>query len=312
MADSRVAPLVPAEVDLTDFQYMELDVRLLRDSKFAAEVEPEAFRAGVLLWCASWHQIPAGSLPDNDVELSNLAGFGRVVKEWKKVRAQALSLFVACSDGRLYHPVIAAKAVAAWESKLRHQHSRLLERMRKENKNRADKKLDPLPLPTFDQWNSERLAAGIPAETPPPSAGIPPENALRGNGEGTEQNGTSLLSEANASGGQAAEVPPKPAMDPAEIIFGYGVPLLVSGGSTDKAARSFLGALRKVYGDPKVVDALRDCIRAKPLEPTEWLAKALPPKPAKTSPDDELARRAASNAEAARLLGFNGQETIDA
>ena len=57
-------PLVPAEVDLRDFKYMELDVQMLRDSRFAAEVEPEAFRAGLLLWCASWHQLPAASLPD--------------------------------------------------------------------------------------------------------------------------------------------------------------------------------------------------------------------------------------------------------
>lgn len=186
-----IAPLVPAEVDLSDFQYMELDVRLLRDSKFAAEVEPEAFRAGVLLWCAAWHQIPAGSLPDNDVELSNLAGFGRVVKEWKKVREQALSLFVACSDGRLYHPIIAAKAVSAWESKLRHQHGKLLERLRKENKKRSEEKLDALPLPTFDQWNSDRKSPGIPPENKVTSAGIPPEKPLRGNGEGTEPNGDS-------------------------------------------------------------------------------------------------------------------------
>jgi hypothetical protein len=82
---------------------MELDVRRLRDSEFAAGVTGEAFRAGVLLWCAAWHQVPAASLPDNDTELANLAGYGRVVKEWRKVREQALTGFVKCSDGRLYH-----------------------------------------------------------------------------------------------------------------------------------------------------------------------------------------------------------------
>lgn len=113
------APLVPSEVDLSDFQYMELDVRLLRDSKFAAETEAEAFRAGVLLWCAAWHQVPAASLPNNDIELSNLAGYGRVVKEWRKVRDQALALFVLCSDGRLYHPGIAEVANRVWKSRQR-------------------------------------------------------------------------------------------------------------------------------------------------------------------------------------------------
>ena len=82
-------------------------------------------------------------------------------------------------------------------------------------------------------------------------------------------------------GSDAAGVKPdKPAMNPDEIIFGYGVPLLVNAGSADKAARSFLGGLRKQHGDAAVIDKLRDCIRAKPLQPLEWLAAALPPKAA--------------------------------
>jgi uncharacterized protein YdaU (DUF1376 family) len=79
-------------------------------------------------------------------------------------------------------------------------------------------------------------------------------------------------SEAKASGGKP------PQMTPEEIIFGYGVPLLVSAGSTDKAARSFLGGLRKAQRDDgAIVNALRECIRAKPLQPLEWLAAAMPP-----------------------------------
>lgn len=63
-----------------------------------------------------------------------------------------------------------------------------------------------------------------------------------------------------------------------EIIFGYGVPLLTNAGTSDKSARSFLGSLRKSHGDDALVNALRDCLRAKPLQPIEWLAAALPPK----------------------------------
>ena len=77
-------------------------------------------------------------------------------------------------------------------------------------------------------------------------------------------------SEAKASGG-------KPPMSPDEIIFGYGVPLLTSAGSSDKHARSFLGGLRKAHGDDSVVNTLRECIRAKPLQPMEWLAAAMLP-----------------------------------
>ena len=77
-------------------------------------------------------------------------------------------------------------------------------------------------------------------------------------------------SEAKASGG-------KPPMTPDEIIFGYGVPLLTNAGSNEKHARSFLGGLRKAHGDDAVVNTLRDCIRAKPLQPMEWLAAAMLP-----------------------------------
>lgn len=66
-------------------------------------------------------------------------------------------------------------------------------------------------------------------------------------------------------------------MAPDEIIFGYGVPLLTAAGSTDKHARSFLGGLRKAHGDDAVVAALRECLRAKPLQPLEWLAAAMLP-----------------------------------
>lgn len=69
----------------------------------------------------------------------------------------------------------------------------------------------------------------------------------------------------------------KPPKTSDEIIFGYGVPLLVNAGTPDKQARSFLGGLRKTHGDDAVVNVLRECVKAKPLQPLEWLAAALPP-----------------------------------
>lgn len=62
-----------------------------------------------------------------------------------------------------------------------------------------------------------------------------------------------------------------------EIIFGYGVPLLTSAGNPEKQARSFLGGLRKAHGDAALIDALRTCLKEKPMQPLEWLAAALPP-----------------------------------
>ena len=111
-------PIVPPEVDLRDFAFMPLDVVRLRDSGLTAKASGDEFRAAVLLWCASWHQKPAASLPDDDQELANLCGYGRAPKEWKKIRAGALHGWMKCSDGRLYHPIVGEKACDAWASKL--------------------------------------------------------------------------------------------------------------------------------------------------------------------------------------------------
>jgi hypothetical protein len=110
--------MTPPDCDLRDFPFMPLDVVRLRDSDMAATPDAEVFRAGVLAWCAAWHQIPAGSIPDDDASIARLIGMGRDVKGWKKLRAAgALRGFILCADGRLYHEVVAEKALKSWEAK---------------------------------------------------------------------------------------------------------------------------------------------------------------------------------------------------
>src|SRR3990167_1381965 len=109
------APLVSEDVDLRDFRFMPLDVVRLRDSDVAALPDGDAFRAAVMSWCVSWHQQPAASLPDDDGILARLLGYGRDVAGWKAARGGgALHGWIKCSDGRLYHPVVAEKAIEAW------------------------------------------------------------------------------------------------------------------------------------------------------------------------------------------------------
>ena len=118
-------PLVPAEVDLTGYGWMPLYGHRLFGSEFNARCSDAAWRAGVTLWWAAWNQVPAASLPDDDVALCRLADLGRDVKGWRKIREDALHGFVKCSDGRLYHRVIAELALDAWDRRVR-------ERARKE------------------------------------------------------------------------------------------------------------------------------------------------------------------------------------
>ena len=124
-------PLVPPDVDLRGMPFMPLDVGRLRDSDLAIEASGDEFRAAVLLWCASWNQVPAGSLPRAEQPLAAYAGFGRDVKGWRKVSAGALRGFVECADGRLYHPVVAEKALDAWAQRVEHRKGKENENDRK-------------------------------------------------------------------------------------------------------------------------------------------------------------------------------------
>lgn len=98
----------------------------------------------------------------------------------------------------------------------------------------------------------------------------------------------------------------KSPMTPDEIIFGYGVPLLTNAGTPEPKARSFLGGLRKAHGDEAVVNTLRDCIRAKPLQPLEWLAAALPPAGVKPKLNRQEALEASNRAVVDRMLKKEG------
>ena len=163
------APLVPAEVDLRDFAFMPLDVVRLRDSDIATKAKGDEFRCAVLLWCAAWHQTPAASLPDDDDILSQYAGFGRVVREWKKIKAGALRGWVKCSDGRLYHPVVAEKANDAWRAKLEQRWRTECARIKKHMQRHSLS----LSIPDFEVWMSQGCPQGQPLPVPETAQGCP-------------------------------------------------------------------------------------------------------------------------------------------
>jgi len=108
------APLTPPECDLRDFAFMPLEGRRLLSSETWILGTPEERCAALALWIESWHQVPAGSLPDDDRVLAHLSQTGA---RWSTVKAHALRGFVKCADGRLYHPVIAEKACEAWDKR---------------------------------------------------------------------------------------------------------------------------------------------------------------------------------------------------
>lgn len=165
--------LTESDCDLRDFPFMPIEVIRLRDSGLSATVSGDEFRCAVLLWCASWHQLPAASLPDDDVVLAQLAGFGRVVREWLKVRTGSLHGWIKCRDGRLYHPTVAEKANEAWARRGDFRRKKESDRIRKaEERSRKIK----LSCPT----DIQSVSAGQDNSKVCLSGGNPTENALTG------------------------------------------------------------------------------------------------------------------------------------
>lgn len=191
-------PLVPEDVDLRDFTFMPLDVVRLRDSGLVSDFEAEEALAAILLWSASWHQVPASSLPDSDKQLSKLAGYGRGVRDFLKVKEGALHRFIKCSDGLWYHPVVAEKAAEGWNGKIKEEHKRACDRQRKANKEREARKEEALPMPSHPPLLSKRDIDGIPLwrywrsdGSQTDSSGNPSDglrkSRLKGEGEGQGQ-----------------------------------------------------------------------------------------------------------------------------
>ncbi|WP_151721041.1 DUF1376 domain-containing protein [Acinetobacter ursingii] len=114
MSSSNI-PLTPKECDVSNFPFMPLDIdRLLNSETWILGDDSEKV-ASMTLWLKSWSQIPAASIPNNDKMLAHLSGMGT---KWKKVKEHALRGWVDGGDGRLYHPVVAEKALEAWIEKL--------------------------------------------------------------------------------------------------------------------------------------------------------------------------------------------------
>lgn len=321
-------PLTPAGCDLRDFPHTPLFRSRLFGSSFHARATDSEWRAGVTLWLKSWDQVPAGSLPEDDIELCRLAELAKDVKAWRKVRAGALRGWIACDDGRLYHAVVAEGVNTAIEAKAAQRAKTAKARIAALEKHLAkavkDSDVEGISRLT-DELKKLHQAVSltqkvVPTESVTGSVTDSDTESKRREVEGKEKEkgeGTTY-SVPVGTGAAGAEPARKPkATDPVEIIFGYGVPMLTAAGSSDKHARSFLGGLRKTHGDEAVIDKLRECLKAKPLQPLEWLGAALPPPSSQTagerSEDAIRAENARTTAEAKRaLFGAKTPETFDA
>jgi hypothetical protein len=120
-ASTLPEPFVPFDVDLNGYEFMPLYGERLRTSDHNSGCSDAEFRASINLWWSAWLQVPAASLPADDVNLTRLADLGRDLKAWRKVKAVAMRNFVLCSDGRYYHTFLAPLALKAWEERIKHR-----------------------------------------------------------------------------------------------------------------------------------------------------------------------------------------------
>lgn len=286
------APLTPAECDLTDFAFMPLDVARLRDSELASNETPEACWAAVLLWAASWHQVPAASIPNDEKWIAKAAGYaarGKIDREWNGVRDGALRGFVLCDDGRLYHPVVGEKAREAWASKLQRRWHTECARIKKHN----DRHGTSHAKPTFEEWIEGGCLSGHPLSVPRDNNTGPSDNSgdkpSKGQGEGQGQRqgqGQSVIpSDPDGSAGKPAvgsdkseddPPPPKPEKTAEERakadVWRAAVDVLQAGGcKVEATCRTFMGKLVGDYTFDIVKAAVAAAVTSQPAEAREYL-----------------------------------------
>lgn len=102
-------PMTTPDCDMRGLPYMPFDVANILISDLVLSTSGAEFKAAILLRAASWNRTPAASLPDDPRALAKLAGVDFC--DWDSVKDRALDGWVKCSDGLLYHPQVAERAM---------------------------------------------------------------------------------------------------------------------------------------------------------------------------------------------------------
>lgn len=256
-------PLTPPECDLRGMPYMPLDIVRLFDSDLYALSTGDEFKAALTLWGKAFLQIPAGSLPKDERILAHLSGAG---PGWKKVRDMALRGWAECSDGRLYHPVVAEKAHEAWKA-------RVARNARTEAARQA------------------KLQQKLNGGSAPPVTGSVTENATEHATEDVTGNVTTLVAESvtgskgstrESEGKEGRKKEPFASLRPVEpvqpdaraLLFSEGVATVrAMTGKPDKHVRSLIGLMLKNRRDDcaATLAAIHEGAELRPADPVAWL-----------------------------------------
>lgn len=252
-------PPVPADADLKDFAFTPIYRARLFGSAFHARATDAEWRAGVTLWLKSQDQVPAGSLPDDDIDLCRLAELGRDMKAWRKVREGALRGWFKCSDGRLYHHVVAEVVNEQWRQRVEAREAR--EKWRE--KKRGQRAL----VPGETRVASLGTRSNVPGDIPACPRPVPLESALKGEGEGEGYSSDPSDQPARPANGRS---------DPVKALFDFGVGVLTGAGTPERQARSEIGKWRKhLKDDGRLMALLVDAQKNHAVEPLAYLEKSV-------------------------------------
>ncbi|MEN9923965.1 MAG: hypothetical protein RL268_91 [Pseudomonadota bacterium] len=287
------APLTPADCDLRDFAFQPIDVRRLLTSETWIMGTGDERSAAITLWLECWHQVPAASVPNNDRMLAHLSQAG---VKWGKVKQHALRGWVDGGDGRLYHPVVAEKALAAWIEKLLTSISGAAGNAKRwaievDTRDQEAKLLDAIQRlraiaprsPVLKKKQVVSIATPSKSDRPPIKKSSPPDSSGDRKREGEGERDIYSVAEATDGGAvsqPAAAFPPLPDMaaTPSAVadmtkaeLWSAGKSLLEQAGLPKAQCGSFVGKLVKDYGEAVVVDAVRSAVAAQPADPVEYL-----------------------------------------
>lgn len=115
MTTDQPEPLVPEGCSMAGNDWFPLHFDRLRKSKWWRRASDLARARNVMLWGEAYKQVPAGSMPDDDDELAEAAGFGMDVESFIAVKDEIMAPWVLCRDGRWYHPTVCEVVLEAWE-----------------------------------------------------------------------------------------------------------------------------------------------------------------------------------------------------
>lgn len=168
---TRPMPLVPAEVSMGNNDWFPLYFRRLRKSRWWRTASDIARSRSVDLWSYAYEETPAGSLPADDIELADLAGFGRDVRAFLEHKDDIMGAWTLCSDDRYYHPTLCEVILEAWEKgsvKRRSEAERKAEYRARVRAKAAgvpvDKPVDVPPKPDVSHGTAGQIDGTVPVE----------------------------------------------------------------------------------------------------------------------------------------------------